>query len=176
MTRDEKKEIIESLGEKFATTTYFYITDTAGLSVAEVNDFRRMCFERGIEYRIVKNTLIYKALETTGVDYSAFKDSVLKGMSGILFATDGKSPAKLIKDFRKATAKDKIRFKGASVDQALFIGEDQLKTLENLKSKQELVGDIIGLLQSPAKNVISGLQGGGNKLAGILKTLSEREG
>ncbi len=174
MTKEEKGIIVGELREKFAATPYFYVTDTAGLSVADVNQLRRMCFERGIEYRVFKNTLIFKALETTGTDYTSFREKVLKGMSGVMFAGDGKSPAKLIKDFKKAVGKDKIRFKGASIDSALFIGEDQLSVLETLKSKNELIGEIIGLLQSPAKNVISGLQSGGQKLAGILQTLAER--
>jgi len=176
MTKEEKGVIIQELGEKFAVTPYFYITDTGGLTVAEVNSFRRMCFQRGFEYRVVKNTLIAKALETTGVDYSAFNDTVFKGLSGIIFSPDNaKTPAKLIKDFKKEAGKTKITFKGASIEGSLFIGEDQLGALENVKSKQEMIGEIIGLLQSPAKNVISALQSGGQKLSGILKTLAEKE-
>lgn len=176
MTKEEKGVIIQELSEKFAVTPYFYITDTGGLTVAEVNNFRRMCFQRGFEYRVVKNTLIAKALETTGVDYSAFNDTVFKGLSGIIFSPDSaKTPAKLIKDFKKEAGKTKITFKGASIEGSLFIGEDQLGALENVKSKQEMIGEIIGLLQSPAKNVISALQSGGQKLSGILKTLSEKE-
>lgn len=175
MTREEKAAIIEELSQKFQTTPYFYITDASGMSVDEVNKLRRMCFERGIEYRVVKNTLIKKALESLDTDYATFNDSVLKGFSGVMFHPEsGKAPAQLIKDYRKQV-NDKLQLKGASVDYSLFIGADQLDTLVSLKSKNELIGDIIGLLQSPAKNVISGLQSGGNKLAGILKTLSERE-
>lgn len=175
MTKEEKGAIIDELAEKFAATPYFYITDAGGLSVAKTNELRRLCFERGIEYRVVKNTLISKALERLDTDYSSFDGTVLKGFSGVMFHDEsGKVAAKLIKDFLKAN-KNSIQLKGASVDSALFIGHDQLDTLLNLKSKQELIGEVIGLLQSPAKNVISGLQSGGNKLAGILKTLSEKE-
>jgi large subunit ribosomal protein L10 len=175
MTREEKATIIEELSQKFQTTPYFYITDASGMSVDEVNRLRRMCFDRGIEYRVVKNTLIKKALESLDTDYASFNDSVLKGFSGVMFHPEsGKVPAQLSKEYRK-TVNDKLQLKGASVDYSLFIGADQLDTLTTLKSKQELIGDIVGLLQSPAKNVISGLQSGGNKLAGILKTLSERE-
>ena len=175
MTKEDKGAIIEELSEKFATTPYFYITDASGLNVAKTNELRRLCFERGIEYRVIKNTLIRKALESTNTDYSSFDDTVLKGFSGVMFHQEsGKVAAKLIKDFLKAN-KNSIKLKGASVDSSIFIGHDQLDTLLTLKSKQELVGEIIGLLQSPAKNVISGLQSGGNKLAGILKTLSEKE-
>lgn len=175
MTKEEKGAIIDELAEKFAATPYFYITDASGLNVAKTNELRRLCFERGIEYRVVKNTLISKALERLDTDYSSFDGTVLKGFSGVMFHDEsGKVAAKLIKDFLKAN-KNSIQLKGASVDSALFIGHDQLDTLLNLKSKQELIGEVIGLLQSPAKNVISGLQSGGNKLAGILKTLSEKE-
>lgn len=175
MTKEEKGAIIEELSEKFATTPYFYITDASGLNVAKTNELRRLCFERGIEYRVIKNTLIRKALESTDTDYSSFDAEVLTGFSGVMFHQEsGKVAAKLIKDFLKAN-KNSIKLKGASVDSSIFIGHDQLDTLLTLKSKQELVGEIIGLLQSPAKNVISGLQSGGNKLAGILKTLSEKE-
>ena len=177
MTKEEKAVIIGELSQKFQTIPYFYITEATGLTVAQVNNFRRMCFQRGVEYRVVKNTLIAKALETLDTDYTSFNDTVLKGFSGVLFHPEsGKVPAKLLKDFRKESGGDKLKLKGASVDYSLFIGADQLDTLLNLKSKQELIGDVIGLLQSPAKNVVSALTSGGGKLAGILKTLSEREG
>lgn len=176
MTREEKAEIIDELSQKFSSTPYFYITGAEGMSVAEVNQLRRLCFDRGIEYRVIKNTLIKKALETLDTDYAPFDEKVLKGQSGVMFHPEsGKVPAQLIKEFRKKAGNDKLKFKGASVDYSLFVGEDQLETLSTLKSKQELVGDVIGLLQSPAKNVLSALLGGGNKLAGILKTLSEKE-
>ena len=175
MTREEKAVIIDELSQKFASTPYFYITDAEGMSVGEVNQLRRLCFERGIEYRVVKNTLIKKALDTLSTDYSSF-EPVLKGFSGIMFHPEsGKEAAKLIKDFRKSSGNSKLKLKGASVDYSLFVGEDQLNTLISLKSKDELIGEVIGLLQSPAKNVVSALQSGGGKLAGILKTLSERE-
>lgn len=174
MTRDEKGAIIEELAQKFQSTPFFYITEASGMSVAEVNDLRRKCYERGIEYKVVKNTFIKKALETLDTDYTPFNDTVLAGASAVMFHPDNqKAPAQLIKEFRKTN--DKLKLKGASIDYSLFIGADQLDTLITLKSKQELIGDIIGLLQSPAKNVLSGLQSAGGKLAGILKTLSERE-
>jgi large subunit ribosomal protein L10 len=175
MTKEDKGVIIEELAGKFAVTPYFYITDASGMNVGKTNELRRLCFERGIEYRVIKNTLIQKALERQDTDYTSFDAEVLTGFSGVMFHPDnGKAAAKLIKDFLKVN-KNSIKLKGASIDSSLFIGHDQLDTLLTLKSKQELVGEIIGLLQSPAKNVISGLQSGGNKLAGILKTLSERE-
>jgi large subunit ribosomal protein L10 len=176
MTREDKASIIEELSDKFASTPYFYITTAAGMSVGETNQLRKLCFERGVEYRVVKNTLIKKALETLSTDYTPFDNTVLKGFSGIMFHPEsGKVPAKLIKDFKKVSGSDKLKLKGASVDSSLFVGPEHLETLIALKSKQELIGEVIGLLQSPAKNVVSALQSGGNKLAGILKTLSEKE-
>lgn len=174
MKREEKGAIIEELTEKFQNIPFFYITEANGMTVAETNTLRRMCFERGIEYKVVKNSFIKKALETLEADYTPFNEKVLHGQSAVMFhAENQKAPAQLIKEFRRTS--DKLQLKAASIDYSLFIGADQLETLIKLKSKQELIGDIIGLLQSPAKNVISGLQSGGNKLAGILKTLSERE-
>ena len=174
MKRDEKGAIIEELTGKFQNIPFFYITEANGMSVAETNNLRRMCFERGIEYKVVKNTFIKKALESLETDYTPFNEAVLHGQSAVMFhPEDQKAPAKLIKEFRRGN--DKLQLKAASIDYSLFIGADQLDTLIALKNKQELIGEIIGLLQSPAKNVISALQGGGNKLAGILKTLSERE-
>ena len=176
MTREEKDTLIEELSEKLSNTTYFYITDTGGLSVAKVNSFRRMCFDRGVEYKVYKNTIIKKALEKLETDYSPFDKEVLTGFSGIIFSPEtGNLPAKLIKDFRKKDrASTKPILKGASIDSGLFIGDHNLDVLSDLKSKTELIGDIIGILQSPAKNVISALESGKNKLAGIVKTLSDR--
>ena len=169
MTRDEKAVIIDELSDKFKTIPYFYITDASGMSVAETNDLRRECFKRGIEYRVYKNTLIEKALESLDTDYTSFSEKgVLKGFSGVMFHPEsGKEAAKLIKDFIKSSGTKKLKLKGASVDYSLFIGHDQLDALIALKSKNEMIGEVIGLLQSPAKNVVSALSSGGGKLAGI---------
>lgn len=176
MTREQKTELVEELKQKFETTPYFYIVSANGMNSAETSNLRRLCFERGVEYRVIKNTLIRKALEDQEVDYAPFNDEVLKGFSGVMFHPEsGKVPAQLIKDYRKKSGKDKLQFKGASVDASLFIGADQIDRLIALKSKQEMVGEVIALLQSPAKNVLGALQSGGHKLSGILKTLSERE-
>lgn len=178
MTREEKQLIIESLTEKFKENPHFYITDASGFSVAQVNAFRRTCFEKGVEYKVYKNTLIKKALENLDVDYSSFSEQALKGFSGIMFSKETSNlPAKVLLDFRKKTGKKETRpvFKGASIAGDQFIGEQNLEMLSKLKSKEELIGEIIGLLQSPAKNVISALQSGQNTLAGLVKTLSERE-
>jgi large subunit ribosomal protein L10 len=173
MKREDKGKIIQELSNKFAQFNYFYITDASGMTVENVNKFRKLCYSKGIEYKVVKNSLIKKALESTKTDYSPFHGKVLKGFSGILFADSGNAPAKLLKEFY-STGIDKPLLKGASVNSDLFIGENQLDVLATLKSKNELIGDIIGLLQSPAKNVISGLLSGGQTISGVLKTLSEK--
>jgi large subunit ribosomal protein L10 len=174
MTREEKEIIVRDLSEKFAQNSFVYITDASDLTVATINRFRRLCFDRGIEYKVYKNTLIRKALDTLGGDTSAL-DVALKGSSGLMFEpTTGNAPARLLLDFRKTGAKKPV-LKGAYIDASIYLGDEQLDTLSKLKSKEELVGEIIGLLQSPAKNVISALQSGGNILAGLVKTLSERE-
>lgn len=177
MTREEKLKVVEELSGKFEENSNFYVTDASGLTVAEVNAFRRLCFEQGVEYRVYKNTLIQKALEKLDTDYSEFFEKVLKGFSGIIFSKEaGNIPAKVIRDFRKSgSTEDKPMLKGASIDTDLFIGEEHLKMLSELKSKNELIGEIIGLLQSPAKNVVSALQSGEHTIAGLVKTLSERE-
>jgi large subunit ribosomal protein L10 len=171
MRKEEKHEVVLALTETIAEYGNFYITDTANLSVAKVNDIRRKCFENDIKMQVAKNKLIRKAMEASEGDFSEMFD-VLKGSSSILFSKSANAPAKLIKQLRKSG--DKPVLKAAYIDSAIFIGDNQLDALVNLKSKEELVADIIALLQSPAKNVISGLQSGGNKLAGIVKTLQER--
>jgi len=171
MRKDEKNDVVLALTETIAEYGNFYITDTANLTVAKVNDIRRKCFESGIKMQVAKNTLIRKAMEASQGDYSEIFD-VLKGSSSILFSKSANAPAKLIKQLRKTG--DKPVLKAAYIDSSVFIGDNQLDALVNLKSKEQLVADIIALLQSPAKNVISGLQSGGNKLAGIVKTLQER--
>ena len=174
MTREEKAQIIEELSKKFAENTHFYITDASGLTVEQVNAFRRLCFKSGIEYGVYKNTLIRKALEKQdGVDFSPiFK--VLHGFSGVLFSKEiGNMPAKVIKEYRKKLDGKPV-LKAASIDSDFFIGEENLNTLSELKSKNELIGEVISLLQSPAKNVISALQSGKHTIAGLVKTLEER--
>jgi large subunit ribosomal protein L10 len=171
MRKEEKHEVVLALTETIAEYGNFYITDTANLSVAKVNDIRRKCFENGIKMQVAKNKLIRKAMEASVGDFSEMFD-VLKGSSSILFSKSANAPAKLIKQLRKTG--DKPVLKAAYIDSSIFIGDNQLDALINLKSKEELVADIIALLQSPAKNVISGLQSSGNKLAGIVKTLQER--
>jgi len=160
-------------------TPFFYITDASGFSVAEVNAFRRTCYEKGVEYKVYKNTLIAKALENLDADYSKLADGALKGFSGILFSKETSNlPAKVLLDFRKKQGKKEYRpvFKGAGIDSDVFLGESNLEVLATLKSKEELIGELIGLLQSPAKNLVSALQSGQNNITGVLKTLAERDG
>ena len=173
MEKNQKNQEIAELKEKFSNTTYFYITDSSTLSVEKINKFRRLCFNSGIEYRIAKNTLIRKALEQVGGEYEALYP-LLHGPTGVMFSADGASPAKLLKEFRKTNEKPVL--KGAYIDTSVFVGDNQIDVLAKLKSKKELIGDIIGLLQSPASNVISALQGSSaQKIAGLLKTLEERK-
>jgi len=174
MTREEKAQIIEELSEKFANHAHFYITDATGFTVAQVNNFRRLCFKSGVEYRVYKNTMIQKALERQeGTDYSPlFK--TLKGFSGVIFSKEsGNTPAKVIREFR-IKMEGKPVLKAASINSDLFIGDENLSVLADLKSKNELIGDVISLLQSPAKNVLSALLSGKNTVAGLVKALEER--
>ncbi|MFT5616899.1 MAG: large subunit ribosomal protein L10 [Arenicella sp.] len=178
MTKQEKYALVDALSEKLANTENFYITNTGGMTVKQINSFRGLCYKADFEYKIVKNTLIAKALERldNGTDYSEFSDIVLKGTSGIIFGGEAaNAPAKMLKEFKKSSKWEQPLLKGASIDGFPFIGAEHLEALSTLKSKNELIGDIIGLLQSPATNVISALQSGGQTLTGILKTLEERE-
>lgn len=176
MTREEKAKIIDNLTEKFNSTNYFYITDASGLNVAQINAFRKMCFERGVEYNVYKNTLIQKALEKIGAANEQL-DEALKGFSGIIFTTEESAnvPAKAITEYRKKQGFQKPSLKAASIDSDVFLGEENLKMLSELKSKTELIGEVIALLQSPAKNVVSALQSGKNTIGGLIKALEERE-
>ncbi len=172
MDKNQKNQEIAELKEKFSNTQYFYLTDSSTLSVEKINKFRRLCFNAGIEYRISKNTLIKKALEQVGDSYEQLFP-LLNGPTGVMFSTDGASPAKVLKEFRKSNERPLL--KGAYIDTAVFSGDNQLETLAKLKSKSELLGEIVGLLQSPARNVISGLQGSSaQKIAGLVKALEER--
>jgi len=171
MRKEEKHDVVLALKEQIESFSNVYIADTSNLTVAAVNDIRRKCFDSGIKMQVAKNTLIRKALEAASGEYAELYD-VLKGSSTLLFSNSGNAPAKLIKALRASG--DKPLLKAAYIDSAIFIGDNQLNALVNLKSKEELIGEIIGLLQSPAKNVISGLQSGKNKLAGIVKALEQR--
>jgi len=173
MNREEKHEVVSALQVKMQEFGNFYIADTSSLSVEKVNSIRRKCFESGIEMQVAKNTLIRKAIEGLEGDASEIF-AALKGQSALLFSTTGNAPAKLIKALRKGS--DKPVLKAAYIDSSIYVGDNHLDSLVSLKSREELIGDIIGLLQSPAKNVISALKSGGSTIAGLVKTLQEREG
>ena len=174
MRKEEKAQIIESIAAQLNETPNFYVTDIEGLNAEATSKLRRACFEKDIKLVVVKNTLFYKALEMNQVaDFQQF-ESVLKGSTAVMFCNTANAPAKLIKEFGKDMGKPAL--KGAMVQECAYIGADNLETLVNIKSREELIGDIIGLLQSPAQNVISALTSqGGGKIAGIVKTLSEKE-
>lgn len=173
MTKQEKNEVIDVLKGKFSQYSNFYITDTESLSVDQVGKLRRHCFNQQVEMKVAKNTLIKKALESLDTErFSGVYDSLHK-VTAILFSEDGKAPAMILSSFRKDANTEKPVLKAAFIDGSVYVGDDQLKTLQTLKSKNELIGEVIGLLQSPAKNVISGLNAG-NKLAGLIKALEDR--
>ncbi len=172
MTREEKAKYIEELASELQAANIFYLSDTAELTVEVINNLRRRCFQSNVKMKVVKNTLLVKAMERIeGKDFGDLKDT-LSGATTIMFSEVGNVPAKLIQEFRKKSEKPVL--KGAYIEEAIFIGDSQLSALVAIKSKEELLGDLIGLLQSPAKNVVSGLTGAGSKIAGILKTLEER--
>ncbi len=172
MNLEEKKNIVADLKERFEKTSNFYLADSSDLTVAQVNSLRRKMHSQGIVYRVAKNTLIKRALEEATGDYSAIYES-LKGQSAIFFTDVSNAPAKIIKDFRKKNEKPIL--KAAYIDSDVYVGDENLDILTNLKSKEELIGDIISMLQSPINNLISALQAPGRNLSGILKTLSEKQ-
>jgi large subunit ribosomal protein L10 len=171
MRREEKIAIIDSLTEKLKEYSHFYLTDTAQLNAADTSDLRRKCFEKDIKLIVVKNTLLKRALDNTTGDFEELYP-VLKGTTSIMLTKTGNSPAKLIKEFRRKH--DKPILKGAYVQESVYVGDNMLDSLVSVKTKHELIGDIIMMLQSPAKNVISALQSGGNTLHGVLETLSKK--
>ena len=175
MTKAEKTATIEALKEKFDQQSFFYLADASTLTVEQVNNFRRLCHEKGVEMKVVKNTLARKALEALPEDrnYNGLFDS-LKGPTAILFTETANVPAKILKEFRETHERPLL--KAAYIDTDVFSGDEQIDTLAELKSKEDLIGEVIGLLQSPMSNVLGALQSGGNTLMGLLKALEEREG
>jgi large subunit ribosomal protein L10 len=172
MKSSEKEAIINSITEKINTYNHFYLTDLSGLNAGDTSDLRRMCFKQEISLVVVKNTLMRKALEKSGKDASGLYD-ILNGNTSVMFCNTGNTPAKLLKDFKRNHKNTTL--KGAFVEESVYIGEDQLDALISVKTKNELVADVIALLQSPIKTVLSQLQSGGNILHGVLKTLGEKE-
>ena len=173
MTREEKSQVIEELTAQLADNANIYLTDLSGLNAGNTSDLRRACFKANVKLSVVKNTLLEKAMEASDRDFGDLP-TTLKGNTSVMYSETGNAPAKVIKAFRKKAEKPLL--KGAFIEETVYIGDDQLDMLVDIKSKEELIGDIIGLLQSPAKNVISALKSSGQTLSGILKTLSQKEG
>lgn len=173
MTREEKSRVIEDLTAQLADNNNIYLADISGLDAGNTTNLRRACFKADVKLAVVKNTLLAKAMESSDKDFGDLP-TILKGNTSIMFSETGNAPAKVIKEFRKKSEKPLL--KGAFIAEAIYLGDENLEALVNIKSKEEVIGDIIGLLQSPAKNVVSALKSGGGKIAGILKTLSEKEG
>ena len=173
MTREEKSQVIDELTAQLAENTNIYLTDISGLDAATTSNLRRACFKSNVKLAVVKNTLLGKAMEASDKDFGELP-TTLKGNTSVMYSEAGNAPAKVIKAFRKKSEKPLL--KGAFIEEAIYIGDDLLDTLVDIKSREELIGEIVTLLQSPAKNVISALKSSGGTIAGIVKTLSEREG
>lgn len=173
MRREEKNAIIEGLTEQINNARHFYLTDISELNAADTSSLRRKCFEKDVELVVVKNTLLKQALDKSEGNFEELYDT-LKNSTSVMFCDTGNSPAKLIKEFRKVHERPVL--KAAFVEESIYLGEEQLDALSFLKSKNELIGDVLLLLQSPMKNLLSAMQSGGNNLAGVVQTLAEREG
>ncbi len=172
MTREEKDALIENLQGRLESNEVIYLADTSELNVEHTNKLRKHCYDNNISLQVVKNTLLQKALERTEAKDLTELIETLEGPTSVMFAEKGNAPAKVIREFRKDFSKPLL--KGAYIEEEIYKGDDKLQDLAELKSREELIGDIVGLLQSPTKNVISALRSGGNKLSGILKSLEER--
>ena len=172
MNKKEKNELIDVLNNMLDENKNFYLADIAGLTAEESSSLRRLCYKQNVTIQVVKNTLLKKALDKNSTDFTQL-DDILKGNTSLMFADEAKAPASVIKTFRKKS--DKPILKAAHIEEEFYIGDNNLSMLSELKSKNELIGDIITLLQSPAKNVISSLQSSSNKLSGIVKALSEKK-
>jgi len=172
MTREEKIQAVISLTEQVNNAPNLYIADASTLNVESINNFRRLCFSKDVKFQVVKNTLLKKAFEASEVNYDGLYE-VLVGSSALMFSDTANIPAKVLKEFRKEN--DKPLLKGALIDSEVYIGDDKINELASLKSREELIGDVITLLESPMKNVISALSSGGTTIASLLQTLSEKE-
>lgn len=174
MTREEKNQVIDILTDKINNASHIYVTNSLGLNAGDTVNLRKECYKNNIELLVAKNTLLKKAIEKSDKDLSELFEA-LSGPTSIMFSEVGNKPAKLIKEFREKNNLEMPILKGAFVEEGFYIGDDQIDTLVSIKSKEELIADVIGLLQSPVVNVLSALQSGGSTLAGILKTLEEKE-
>ena len=171
MRKEDKQVLIDSILSELKACPNFYLTDVSDLNAEKTSQLRRQCFNSGVKMIVVKNALLHKAMQQMEKDYEGLYD-VLKGSTALMLCETGNAPAKLIKNFRKTS--DRPILKGAFIEECCYIGDDMLDALCSIKSKNDLIADVIALLQSPMKNVISALQSGGQKLSGVLETLSER--
>ncbi len=171
MTREKKAQAIEDLKEILTDNSTIYLADLSELNAAQSSELRRACFKNGLKLKVVKNTLLKKAMETSGKEFDELYDT-LKGNTSIITAEKANVPARVIKEFRKKA--DKPVLKGAWIQEDCYVGDEQLEILASIKSKEELIGDLVGLLQSPMKNILSALQSGGSTISGLVKTLSEK--
>ena len=171
MNKAEKIKVIDDLSSNLSESKNLYLTDISGLNASQTSDLRRACYKSEIKLSVVKNTMLHRAIETSDKDFGEIT-SVLKGNTSIMFSESGNGPAKIIKEFRKKN--DKPILKAAFIEEAIYIGDDQLDILVAIKSREELIGEVVGLLKSPIQNLVSALNAGGNNLSGVLKTLSER--
>ena len=174
MRKEEKGQVIDSLIKEINSYPHLYITDTSGLNAADTGALRRLCFEKGIKLVVTKNTLLKKAFERANGKYEELY-GILKSPTAVMFSAEASAPAKLIKEFRKKKKLERPSFKAAYVQESVFVGAEMLDRLVAIKSKNELIGDVVALLQSPAKNVVSALQSGKHILAGLVKTLQDKE-
>ena len=174
MRKEEKGQIIDRLVEEINSYPHLYITDTSGLNAADTSALRRMCYEKDVKLVVTKNTLLKKAFERANGNYEELYGS-LKTPTAVMFSSEGSTPAKLIKEYRKKKKIERPSLKAAYVEESVYVGAEMLDVLVAIKTKNELIGDLIALLQSPAKNVLSALQSGKHILAGLMKTLSEKE-
>ena len=172
MTREEKNNMINSIKSQLDNSSNIYLTDCSGLNADLTSKLRRACFKSNIKLSVVKNTLLVKAMEEVEKDFGELK-SVLKGNTALMYSEVGNAPAKVIKNFRKKSEKPIL--KGAAIEDAVYLGDDQVSILANIKSREELIGEVISLLQSPTKNLISALQSGGSTISGVLTALGERK-
>ena len=171
MTKEEKINMINTIKSELDNSANIYLTDCSGLNADSTSKLRRACFKSNVKLSVVKNTLLAKAMEEVEKDFGDLK-SVLKGNTALMYSDVGNAPAKIIKNFRKKSEKPIL--KGALIEEAIYLGDDMLNSLVEIKSKEELIGEIIGLLQSPVKNLVSALKSSGSKISGVLKTLSEK--
>ena len=170
MKKEVKDTIIVELGEKLKSYPHFYLVDVTGLNAETTSELRRKCFKNEIKMLVIKNTLLHKAFEASEIDFEPLYDC-LTGNTAVLFTNTANSPAKLLKEYTKQGVPS---LKAAYAEESLYVGADKLEELVSIKNKNEVIAEIVALLQSPAKNVISALQSGGNTIHGVLKTLGER--